>query len=235
MELEDISIIPDFIVFVGYISNKRKYKILDYAKKLNRGTVSVLYSRIDECSIFQKVQYKIDACFDRDLPVSNFVDFLRDIYKSDKTLATQIQKEKINTIYLSLKKMPQFYLDILSLIYYHTLSMAATASVLKIPIKKLYVYRNKGTKMLEEMVGKTFLVKNKELLVLALEKCETEDLIAKNNTLEGFLQKADIEEAYTKFKEYIKKKRFSLYIHKIKYLYYKIYEKIKEFIETQDL
>jgi len=235
IESTNIPIIPDFIVFVGYLTNKRKYQICDYAKKINISAVSILYARIDDCSLFEKFQYKLDECFDRDLPVSQFVNFLRDIYKNEKTLAARMKNEKINTAYLSLKKMPQFYLNILSLIYFHTHSMAATASVLEIPIKKLYVYKSEGIKILKQMVDKSFFVNDKELLMLALEKYELEALITEVKYLEVFFKKADIELSYNKLMAYIKKRWVKIYMHKIKYLYYIMYEKIRGHFEIQDL
>ena len=113
--------------------------------------------------------------------------------------------------------------------------MAATASVLEIPIKKLYVYKSEGIKILKQMVDKSFFVNDKELLMLALEKYEVEALITEVKYLEVFFKKADIELSYNKLMAYIKKRWVKIYMHKIKYLYYIMYEKIRGHFEIQDL
>ena len=149
--------------------------------------------------------------------------------------ATQniVTNKKITTIYWAISRLPEFYVDILSMIYLHTKSMAWTASSLGIPIKRLYENRDHGISMLEEISGEKIIIYDenyKKLLELAFEK-KAED---ENKQIEDELERSDVDAEYQKLLNYIRKQRFSMLISSIRGLYYEIYEKTKDFLERRE-
>lgn len=67
----------DFVIIVGYLKDKKTYRVLRSARNDNLDVISILYAGIDESTEMQQLEYHIDYLFERDRPILEFYEFIK--------------------------------------------------------------------------------------------------------------------------------------------------------------
>lgn len=71
------SLIPDFLIMVGYQKDKKSYKIIDWTKENNANAVIVMNAVLDGFIKDICKEYQIDFMFDSYRPMQDFIGFLQ--------------------------------------------------------------------------------------------------------------------------------------------------------------
>ncbi|WP_027399225.1 hypothetical protein [Anaerovorax odorimutans] len=75
----------DFLVIVGYLKNRNSYEIIEESKKYKASFIAVHWAILDEIISKYCRIYKIPLLFERTLPMSEFLSFLK-LHRNDKKI-----------------------------------------------------------------------------------------------------------------------------------------------------
>lgn len=67
----------DYVIIVGYLEDKKTYRVLRSARNNNLDVISILYAGIDESTRNHKNEFHIDHLFERDRPILEFYEFIK--------------------------------------------------------------------------------------------------------------------------------------------------------------